>query len=152
MPASVPKKLWDAQWKRRNPSLAETSKPPPPPPLLRSYWGKLRGNALVDRKRKRGEDGPSIPPVFPPPLSKRFWDRYFELYPDGHPAPPQEPYRPFAFGQEEPKKYCFLDTKREGKSSGSLHVNVSSNPACPIWRPSTGVDAWDNHGNWLGPG
>lgn len=144
MPASVPKKLWDAQWKRRNPELSLKQSPPLPPPLLRSYWGRLRGNALVDRKRKRDSDDSSIPPVFGPPLSRSVWQRYFELFPDGHPAPPQEPYRPAAYGEQAPPKYSLI--------KGSLHVNVSSNPACPIWRPSTGVDAWDKHGAWLGPG
>jgi hypothetical protein len=144
MPASVPKKIWESEWKRRNPELAKSKCPPPPPPLLRCYWGKLRGNALVDRKRKRGEDEPNIPPVFPQPISRRFWDRYFELFPCGHPAPMQEPYKAPAFDTQPSNKYLLI--------KGSLHVNISPNPACPIWRPSTGVDAWNERGMFLRTG
>lgn len=147
MPATVPKKLWDAHWRRRNPDLAEKEMPPAPPAFWKCYWGKFRGRALSDRKRKRADDegdSEGLPPVWPPQLSKRFWERYFEVFPDGHPAPEQGPYRPFVPGEQEPEKYKLV--------SGSLHVNVSGNPKCPIWRPSTGVDAWDKDGAWLGPG
>jgi len=144
LPATVPKKLWDAHWKRRNPELAKKEQPPPPPALLKSYWGRLRGRALSDRKRKReaGDDPGELPPVWPPQLSRRFWDRYFELFPDGHPAPEQGPYRPFAEGEPEHPKYTI--------QCGGLHVNTLKSGR--FYRPSTGVDAWDEEGNWLGPG
>lgn len=143
LPASVPKKIWDAHWESRNPELARSMRPPPPPPFIKCYWGKLRGRALQGRKRKAGEADEPLPPVWPPQLSKRFWARYFQTFPDGHRAPPSEPYAPFRQGEDEPKKYALM--------KGSLHVNVGSHER-PFWRPSTGVDAWDKQGTWLGPG
>lgn len=142
MPGSVPKKIWEDHWRRANPSLAKSVAPPPAPAFLKSYWGKLRGRALSSRKRKAGEEEP-LPPVWPSQLSKAFWARYFELFPNGHAAPAQEPYCQSSYGQEDPKRYSLF--------RGALHVNAGSQER-PLWRPSTGVDAWDKHGNWLGPG
>lgn len=145
MPASVPRAVWEKQWKLRNPVLAKSTKCPPPPPFVKGYWGKLNDRALSQKKRKVGKDHEeekeNLPPVYPPQFSHAFWRSYFELFPDGHSAPPYEP--PSAY-EEPPKKYAIFH--------GQLHVNVGVLPDRPIWKPSTGADAWDPRGNWLGPG
>ena len=138
LPATVPKGTWEKEWERRNETLALTAKAPPPPPLWKSYWGKLRGNALSSRKRKPDPEE-ALPPVYPPRLSRRFWQRYFELFPDGHGAPGYEPQGPAQDYQEQPPTYKLV--------RGSLHVFDRG-----VWRPSTGVDALDPSGNWVGAG
>ncbi len=137
LPATVPKAMWENHWRRKNSSLAETMNPPPPPALWRCYWGKLRGNALSSRKRKPDPED-SLPPVFPPRQSKRFWNRYFELFPDGHAAPGYTPQPPQPW-QPDPEKYKLV--------RGSLHVFDRG-----MWRPSTGVDRWNADGSWAGAG
>ena len=145
MPATVPKKIWEDHWKLKNPKMGKQAAIPPPPAFVKSYWGKLRGRALSDRKRKAGadEEKDELPPVWPQSLSSEFWRSYFELYPDGHPAPESGEYVPWK-PDEEPKKYALM--------RGCMHVNASNNREFPAWRASTGVDAWDSRGNWLGPG
>ena len=154
MPATVPKKIWDAHWIKRNPESSKVMLPPPPPPFLKGYWGKLRGNALTNRrKRKAGDEDEDeqeakLPPVWPPSLSRRFWDRYFEKFPDGHRAPPTSssgfgPALSWNQGQE-PSRYSFVGS--------GLCVNATSSKFGKFYRASTGVDAWDKDGNWLGPG
>ncbi len=137
LPATVPKWAWDRQWRKRNQETAKHRLPPPPPGLWKCYWGKLRDRALESRKRKREEQEP-LPPVFAPRLSNAFWNRYFEIFPDGHRAPecahqPQQP------PQQEPERYKLVQ--------GSLHVFDRG-----MWRPSTGVDKWNADGSWGGPG
>jgi hypothetical protein len=137
LPAAVPRAVWEKQWVARNKGLAETVKPPAPPPLWKSYWGKLRDPALRSRQRKRDSED-ALPPVFPARLSRRFWDRYFELFPDGHRAPEYapQPSRPW---EQDPEKYKLV--------RGSLHVFDRG-----MWRPSTGVDKWNADGSWGGAG
>jgi hypothetical protein len=147
MPASVPKKMWEAHWRRRNPKLADTMRPPAPPQFVKGYWGKLRGNSLTNKRKARSDEPDAqLPPVWPPQLSKRFWERYFEKFPEGHRAPTNEASAPWnpAGRDEETPVYAL--------SGGGLCVNALKNKFGKIYRTSTGVDAWDNQGNWLGPG
>lgn len=141
MPSSVPKGIWERHWKHRNKDLAKTMKCPPPPPFVKGYWGRLNDRALTSKKRKAEHEQEELPRVYPPQLSHEFWRRYFELFPDGHSAPPYQP--PTAAYEEPPKKYAIF--------RGQLHVNVGVLPDRPIWKPSTGADAWDPRGNWIGP-
>lgn len=147
MPATVPKKMWEAHWRRRNPKLADTMRPPAPPQFVKGYWGKLRGNSLTNKRKARSDEPDAqLPPVWPPQLSKRFWDRYFEKFPEGHRAPTNEASAPWnpAGRDEETPVYTI--------SGGGLCVNALKSKFGKIYRTSTGVDAWDNEGNWLGPG
>jgi len=145
MPATVPRKIWDAHWRRKHPELGKKADAPPPPPFVKSYWGKLRGCALSSRKKKtvKDEEDSAMPPVWPPYFPDEFWESYFEMFPEGHPAPASGEYVPWK-PEEEPKKYAVIQ--------GSLHVNIGKNPEFPIWRASTGVDAFDAQGNWVGAG
>jgi hypothetical protein len=125
LPATVPKDVW----KRKG--LA--------PAFRKGYWGKLNTRALTERKRSGKPDKPNeLPDVLQPRLSHDFWEDYFRLYPNGHPAP--------GFGQQqgpdiERPKYKFI---------GTLHVNAGTDK-CPWWKPSTGCDAWVDD-RWAGPG
>lgn len=148
MPASVPKAVWDKHWIASNPDLAKTMQPPPPPPFLKSYWGKLRDRALPTRKRaaKAEEGAEPLPPVWPTRLSPRFWRRYFEKFPEGHAAPRFEsgasarPWQPMG------------DDGVYALQGSGLCVNTERSSGRKFYRTSTGVDAWDDRGNWLGPG
>jgi len=154
LPATVPFPLWKAQMKK----MGVEGKPPPPPPILKSYWGKLSsGPALADRsknKRKASPEddkadsrGPKVGPA--PPVPRAFWDRYFQLFPHGHCSTGSyepEDGRP-AYDEAEFKKPRYMLRR------GTLCVRVSgSTDDAPVYRRSTGCDALDKHGNWIGPG
>ena len=151
MPAAVPKQLWEKNCRTRYPQRHKAGEQPPPPPaFLKGYWGRLRNRALEPRrpskKQKTSADkgtSDALPPVQAPKLCAEFWQRYFEMFPDGHRAPVQEPYGSSALGWQENSKHRLI--------RGSRHVNVAKRPQ-EIWQPSTGIDAWDEEGNWLGPG
>jgi len=158
MPSAVPKDVWERNWRKQNPDKAKSGEVPPPAPAFwKCYWGKFRGRALENNRRaakkpktadKKGaktqpikqpeEDQEPLPPVYPPRLSAEFWKKYFDIFPAGHSAPGYSsvPFR------NDPSPYSI--------SGGQLCVNVSSD--AKIFQPSTGVDAWDDRGNWLGPG
>jgi len=144
LPATVPKFVWDKQWLKRNQAMADVINPPAPPPLWKGYWGKMKGSALNSRmskckgKSSSHDETTELPPVYPHRLSKRFWERYFELFPDGHNATGYEP-QPGRAAQQDPVKYKIV--------RGSLHVFDHG-----MWRPSTGVDQWTTDGYWSGRG
>lgn len=150
MPPCVPKPIWEKNWRKRNPDRNQKGEQPPPPPVfLRGYWGRFNHKALTSRRptKKQKTGSPTDEPperVLPPRLSDEFWKKYFEIFPNGHNAPPQSsgPYTPYNPANEPPPRYAFINRQ--------LCVNVSSRPDCPVWRPSTGVDSWDDRGNWTG--
>jgi hypothetical protein len=156
LPATVPPQVWKAHMKR----AFRDDKPPPPPPILKSYWGKVSsGPALQDRHAKKrkaeetgGEPGEAQrpPPSGPSqPLPQLFWDRYFRLFPHGHCAASR--YEPNdgkpAYNELEFTKPRYMLCR------GTLCVRVSGDhEVSPVYVPSTGCDAFDAGGNWLGPG
>jgi hypothetical protein len=153
MPATVPPQAWRAHMKR----TFRDDKPPPPPPILKSYWGKVSsGPVLRDRhakKRKALGDEPGEarpPPAGPePPVPQMFWDRYFQLFPHGHCAASR--YEPLdgkpAYNESEFANPRYLLRR------GTLCIRVSGEHEFPtVYVPSTGCDAFDDCGNWLGPG
>jgi hypothetical protein len=149
LPATVPKDVWDLNWKSRNPDRKKAGEEPPPPPALwTNYWGKLRNRALEGRrptkKQKISEDPDPLPPAYPARLSKDFWKKYFDIFPCGHSAPCFSSSTQGTSWQKnsESSKYAFVN--------GSLHVNIAKQGK--HWVPSTGVDSWDDKGNWQGPG
>jgi hypothetical protein len=177
MPSAIPRYAWEKNWREWHPEEAKLGKSAPEAPaLLKCYWGKLRDRALVSRraaKRAKVDQAPPaagkkapqrrpqqarappkkeepdipeepLPPVLPPRLSDAFWQDYFRIFPEGHGAPGYsssgfksagEPGKPY----EDPTLYKLI--------RGSLHVMANG-----VWRPSTGVDAWDKNGKWIGPG
>lgn len=153
MPSAIPRHAWEKNWREWHPEEAKLGKSAPEAPaLLKCYWGKLRDRALTSRKNSKrakvshAEETPEepLPPVFPPRLSDAFWQDYFRVFPEGHGAPGYsssgfksagEPGKPY----EDPTLYKLI--------RGSLHVMANG-----VWRPSTGVDAWDKSGKWIGPG
>ncbi len=151
LPATVPPPLWKAHMKAMG-----RDRPPPPPPILKSYWGKISsGPALTDRsskKRKAPGDGkpePRGPPTGPsPPVPRAFWDRYFDLFPQGHCA--AGAYEP-ADGKPAYDEYLAL-VPRYMFRRGTLCVRVNGDLEAPVYRASTGCDAFDARGNWLGSG
>ena len=152
LPATVPAPLWKAHMKR----VYNDASPPPPPPILKSYWGKISsGPALTDRSSKKrkapGDDKPEPrgPPMGPsPPVPKAFWDRYFQLFPHGHCTTGK--YEP-ADGKPAYDEYTAM-VPRYMFRRGTLCVRVNGDTEAPIYRASTGCDAFDNKGNWLGSG
>lgn len=152
LPATVPAALWKAQMQRLGVDRAG-----PAPPILKSYWGKVSsGPALTDRtklKRKapgdNGKPEPRGPPMGPsPPVPKAFWDRYFHLFPRGHCS--TGAYEP-ADGRPAYDEYLALVPRYMFRRS-NLCVRVNGDQEAPIYRASTGCDAFDTRGNWLGPG
>lgn len=139
LPATVPKKIWESNWTRKNKSSA-VKKPPDPPSLMKGYWGRLKGPALMPRSSgKRKAPEPDLPSVWPPMLCREFWDEYFQIFPNGHASPP---YAPKSQDEQERSRYSLRD--------GNLCVNVSKDAEFPVWRASEGCDAFDADGNWIG--
>jgi hypothetical protein len=150
LPATVPYNLWKAHMK----ITFNDTNPPPPPPIHKCYWSKLSsGPALTDRHKKpktTPEPNARPPPVGPsPPVPVAFWHRYFAMFPRGHcPASTYEPAdgKP-AFDESQFSKPRYLFKR------GTLCVRVSGEHASiPVYRASTGCDAFDAQGNWIGPG
>ena len=154
LPATVPRDLWRANMKRRYRDDA----PPPPPPIWKSYWGRVSsGPALTDRNKKRkapaaGEEPGKAerpPPAAPErPVPAAFWDRYFDIFPHGHCAASR--YEPLD-GKPAYDEFSAL-VPRHVFRRGTLCVRISADSEAPLYVPSTGCDAFDAGGRWLGPG
>ena len=153
LPATVPAHLWRAHMKKR----FRDEKPPPPPPIWKSYWGKVStGPALTDKAKKRPKQGEPEkaaerrgPPAGPePPVSNAFWDRYFDIFPHGHCASGR--YEPLDGKPAYDEVAAILP--RYLSRRGTICVRISADQEAPIYAASTGCDALDEKGNWLGPG
>ena len=149
LPATVPPHLWRAHMKKR----CRDNDPPPPPPIWKSYWGRVStGPALTDRSKKpKPTDEPQKkgPPAGPePPLPDRFWDRYFEIFPYGHCAPAR--YEPLDGKPAYDEVAAILP--RYLSRRGTICVRISADHEAPVYVASTGCDALDESGNWIGPG
>jgi hypothetical protein len=152
LPATVPMDVWRAHMKQYA-SKRGGNQIPPPPPIWKAYWGRISsGPALVDRKKKKApskEPEPRGAPSGPcPPVPKAFWDRYFQVFPMGHANPGS--YAPLdgkpAYDDNAHVKPRYI------VRNGSICVRINDDTENPLYVPSTGCDAFDKHGKWLGPG
>jgi hypothetical protein len=142
LPATVPYPLWKQQMQKigRHPV-------PPAPPIWQSFWGKIRheddSRYAQERKKQKLPEMPSDLIHGPsPPVPLKFWEKYFELFPEGHLFAPYEPAdgKP-AYLSEKPR-YMFR--------KGTLCVRVDDK--VDIYVPSTGCDELDSSGYRVGPG
>ena len=152
LPATVPANLWRAHMKKR----FKDDAPPPPPPIWKSYWGRVStGPALTERTKKRKASEPEPEkekrrqPAGPePPVPDAFWHRYFEIFPHGHCGASR--YEPMD-GKPAYDEYAAL-VPRYIVRRGTICVRVNGDQEAPLYMPSTGCDAFDERGRWLGPG
>ncbi len=149
IPDTVPMYIWRSRMKMK--LRYKSKKIPPPPPFRKGYshntnYKEKSQDGFPKYKNNNVERGPVKP------LPEEFWDKYFELFPDGHVHPESYSYQPIVSIDDSatvvPKdgsyyiKNSSLNLKLRDRESGNS-----------IFIPSTGCDIMDEkYEKWLGSG
>jgi hypothetical protein len=146
IPETVPMHIWSSRMK--NKLKYKSKKIPPPPPFRRNYWNNIKhtNKSQKEISKYSSNVGPDKP------LPREFWDKYFELFPDGHLNPESYSYQPLvAINNNESTTVVPNDGSYYIKNS-SLNLKLRDvESGNSIFIPSTGCDIMDGE-RWIGPG